>query len=721
MGVVLRKDFVPPITGKTGYDGVPRNLRWGTKVFPFCLLLSFLVSLIFVMKSMSRFFSILASLLAIELTAQEVLIADFEGEAYGDWIAQGNAFGSGPAHGKIGGQQEVKGFRGDGLVNTFLKGDESVGVLSSPEFEISQNYLAFLIGGGKHPDGTGIELVVSGSVVRTATGRDDETLSWTSWDVSEFIGQSGRLRIFDRHQGGFGHINIDHIVLVPRARGTRDIGRLSDYRQTEDYYRERYRPQYHFTPEMNWMNDPNGMVFYRGEYHLFYQHNPHGNSWGHMTWGHTVSSDMVHWKHLPMGIHEEYGVMIFSGSAVVDWRNTSGFGQGSEPPLIAIYTGHGHGKQTQDLAFSNDRGRTWTKYAGNPVIDLDKKDFRDPKVFWHQASNQWVMVVSMANDLYVQFYGSTDLKSWNHLSDFGPAGATGKPNWECPDLFELPIEGEAGETRWVLEVDMGDKAVAGGSGGEYFIGHFDGQSFRPEQALDQVNWVDFGRDFYAPVSWSDVPKSDGRRLWLAWMNNWETALLPTHPWRSAMSLPRSIALRRTPDGLRLVQHPVKELESLRGAGVVLDRRLLSPGTTPLDQFGISGNQVEIIAEFEVMAATSFGLKISKGGQEETIVGYDTETQSMFVDRSKSGEIDFHPRFGGKHSGPLPMEDRRVRLHVFVDTSSVEVFGNDGYTVITDRIFPDPASQSIELYSKGGSTLLRSLEFWPLGSVWHDDQ
>ena len=671
------------------------------------------------MKRYHHCWLLIALLTSIGATAQETLIEDFEDGNYQGWTVEGDAFGSVPASGKIGGQQEVAGFQGAGFVNTFLSGDSSTGTLTSSGFEISKKYLAFLIGGGRHPGETGIELYVAGKRVRSATGKDDERLEWVSWDVSEFLGKQAIVRIIDRHQGGFGHINIDHIALVSRSRGVRDIGRLSDYRKTDDYYRERYRPQYHFTPEINWMNDPNGMVFFDGEYHLFYQHNPHGNEWGHMTWGHTVSSDMVHWKHLPIGIHEEYGVMIFSGSAVVDWRNTSGFGTGSEPPLIAIYTGHGHGKQTQDIAYSNDRGRTWTKYAGNPVIDLDEKNFRDPKVMWHEASNQWLMVVSMANELYVQFYGSPDLKSWKLLSRFGPAGAKGKPNWECPDLFELPIEGEPGETRWVLEVDMGNKSVAGGSGGEYFVGEFDGREFRAEHSLEEVRWVDYGRDFYAPVSWSDVPQSDGRRLWLAWMNNWETALLPTHPWRSAMSLPRSVALRRTAEGLRMVQRPVKELESLRNDGISLNQRMLESGALSLGELGLSGNQVEIIADFELKDASEFGLRVSKGGAEETVIGYDVLTESMFVDRTRSGDVDFHPAFAGRHSAPLPPIDGLIRLHVFVDTSSVEVFGNDGYSVITDRIFPDPSSKGIELYSKDGSTVLRSLEFWRLASIWHD--
>ena len=243
-------------------------------------------------------------------------------------------------------------------------------------------------------------------------------------------------------------------------------------RSTTATYDEPLRPRIHFTPVRNFMNDPNGLVFYKGEYHLFYQHNPQGTTWGHMSWGHAVSTDLLHWKHLPVALAEEDGVMIFSGSAVVDHDDTSGLcrptGQ-DRSCLVAIYTGHGHGRQTQNLAVSRDRGRTWTKYAGNPVIDLGLKDFRDPKVFWHAATKRWVMVTVLSDQHKVRFFGSPDLKVWTALSDFGPAGATGGV-WECPDLFEVPIEHEPGRTRWVLDVDINPGGPAGGSGGQYFVG-----------------------------------------------------------------------------------------------------------------------------------------------------------------------------------------------------------------------------------------------------------
>ena len=322
-----------------------------------------------------------------------------------------------------------------------------------------------------------------------------------------------------------------------------------------------YRPAYHFTPPENFMNDPNGMVFYRGEYHLFYQHNPFGPTWGHMCWGHAVSPDMLRWQHLPVALREDDGVMIFSGSAVVDWRNTSGFGAADDPPLIAIYTGHTAAEQTQCIAYSLDAGRTWTKYAGNPVISIGSRNFRDPKVFWHEATRRWIMVSALADQSRVRFYGSPDLIHWEHLSDFGPAGSSGV--WECPDLFPLAVEGEGDTVRWMLKVDVGPKNLPKGMCAQHFIGQFDGVRFVNDNPPDLTLWSDYGKDFYAAQSWSDVPATDGRRLWLAWMSNWQEAnTTPTTPWRGAMTIPRSLALRRYPEGLRLVQRPAMELASL---------------------------------------------------------------------------------------------------------------------------------------------------------------
>ena len=497
---------------------------------------------------------------------------------------------------------------------------------------------------------------------------------------------------------------------TPTAAETPSVAEAASYTET-------YRPQYHFSPAQNWTNDPNGLVYYEGEYHLFYQYNPFGDVWGHMSWGHAVSTDLVHWEHLPVALAEDNGVMIFSGSAVVDWNNTSGFGTAAAPPLVAIYTGHypADDHQEQHIAFSTDRGRTWTKYDGNPVLDRYDKDFRDPKVIWHAPSAQWIMVVARSAEHRVQFYGSPTLKDWTFLSEFGPAGSA-EGLWECPDLFELRVEDDSTNTRWVLQVDVGSGAVAGGSGAQYFMGHFDGVTFRPDDT--RTRWVDYGKDFYAAVSWSDIPAADGRRLWVGWLNNWQYAReIPTGPWRGAQSIPRDVVLREEAEGVYLAQVPVEELTLLRGAHYHAKDLPIKVGSVLLTDTGLDGRALEIVAEFEPGQASEFGLKVRVGAEEETVVGYDVAAGAVFVDRQRSGAVDFHEAFSGTHTGPLSPEDGRIRLHLFVDWSSIEVFAGHGRTVLTDRIFPAPESDGLALYAKGGVARLVSLDVWELRPVW----
>jgi fructan beta-fructosidase len=468
------------------------------------------------------------------------------------------------------------------------------------------------------------------------------------------------------------------------------------------------------------MNDPNGMVYYQGEYHLFYQHNPYGDTWGHMSWGHAVSTDLIHWKHLPIALFEENEIMVFSGSAVVDWKNSSGLCKNPDAAdkscLVAFYTGHGKGKQTQNLAYSNDRGRTWTKYAGNPVIDINSKGFRDPKVFWHELTQKWIMVTVLAGVHKVRFYGSTDLKSWNALSDFGPAGATGGA-WECPDLIQLGIDGTQNESRWVLIVNIYPGGVTGGSGGQYFVGQFDGTRFTNDNPENQQLWVDYGKDFYAAVSWSDIPSSDGRRLWLGWMNNWQYAdKVPTYPWRGAQSIPRALGLKKYPEGIRLIQSPLIEMQKLRDQHYRFENEKIAADSALLTS-RVAGDTLEIQAEFHLGSATEFGFKVRRGPSEETLVGYDVTNKQIFVDRTRSGNVEFSPDFPGRHAGALSPQNERVRFHIFVDRCSVEVFGNDGQMVLTELIFPDSTSQGIQLYSRNGETKLVSLDIWKLRSAW----
>ena len=488
--------------------------------------------------------------------------------------------------------------------------------------------------------------------------------------------------------------------------------------QPEPSYTEQYRPQYHFTPAVNWMNDPNGLVWFDGEYHLFYQYNPFGTRWGHMSWGHAVSPDMLRWEHLPVAIPETDSVMAFSGSAVVDWNNTSGFGTEENPPLVAIYTGHYRERrlQAQYIAWSADRGRTWTPYEGNPVLDAGMADFRDPKVFWYAPEEKWVMVVALSVDRKVHLYSSKDLKSWTFMSEFGPAGnVTGI--WECPDLFELPIENRPGETRWVLDVDNGGGTVAGGSGGQYFVGHFDGTTFVAEH--EDTRWVDYAKDFYAAISWSDVPSEDGRRLWVGWLNNWVYAGdIPTDPWRSAQSVPRALSLRADALGdIWLAQRPVEELNTLRETHRRLDARAIAAGAHDLTGEGIAGAAIELMVELDVGDAAEVGLKVRQGAGEETVIGYDALRKQLFVNRYGSGEKAFHPAFADRFEAPMEAPEGRLKLHVFVDWSSVEVFADDGAVVFSSQIFPSPDSDGVSIYAKGGAARLASLDMWTLGSVW----
>ena len=309
-------------------------------------------------------------------------------------------------------------------------------------------------------------------------------------------------------------------------------------------YKEAYRPQFHFTPKTNWTNDPNGLIHYKGEFHLFFQHNPFGIDWGNMTWGHAVSTDLVHWKQLPHAIHPDGLGTIFSGSGVVDWKNTGGFQTGDESVLVNFYTSAGsHAPKevpfTQSIAYSNDRGRSWTKYEGNPVIEHIERDNRDPKVIWHEPTQKWVMALYLDQNDYALF-GSTNLKEWTRLSDLQI------PDTECPDIFELPVDGDPDNTKWVFW----------GAAGKYYVGNFDGTTFIPEGDAQRA---DHGANFYAAQTWSDVPESDGRRTQIAWMSGSKP---PDMPFNQQMSFPCELTLRTTSEGIRLHREPVAEIENI---------------------------------------------------------------------------------------------------------------------------------------------------------------
>ncbi len=483
-------------------------------------------------------------------------------------------------------------------------------------------------------------------------------------------------------------------------------------------YDQPWRPQFHFTAPQNFMNDANGTVFYKGEYHLFYQYNPEGNVWGHMSWGHAVSSDLVHWENLPVALHEVPGqYMVYSGSAVVDWNNSSGLCQNPDPQdhscLVAIYTAAYKDRQKQHIAFSNDRGRTWTNYSGNPVVDLDAPDFRDPNVFWYAPQHKWVMVAVLADERTLVIFDSPDLKHWNKRSTFGPAGDKAG-QWECPDLIELPVEGTA-EKKWLLIINRNPGAPAGGTGVRYVIGKFDGANFASEVPDTPALWADWGKDFYATNTWKDIPASDGRHLWIGWFSNWQYANAePTVLWRGAQSIPRTLMLRRYADGLRLVQRPVRELEKLRSGKLRIANASVAEANQKLS--GMKSEIYEFEAELEPGHADEIGFRLRKSKEAETLVGFDAVHGEVYVDRTHSGETSFSKDFPGSFSAKVE-QSTSIKLHVFVDRSSVEVFVNDGERVLSDRIYPPPGSDGIELYAKGSGARVVSLTIWKLNSAW----
>lgn len=480
-------------------------------------------------------------------------------------------------------------------------------------------------------------------------------------------------------------------------------------------YQEQHRPQFHFSQPAHWMNDPNGMVFYKGEYHLFYQYYPDSTVWGPMHWGHAISKDLLHWKHLPTALYPDSLGLIFSGSVVLDENNTSGFKRGAESPLVAIYTYHdlkrekaGLDKfQYQGIAFSNDKGRTWKKYAANPVIkNQGDKDFRDPKVFWHKATKHWVMSLAVANK--IQFYHSKNLKDWSLTGEFGLADGSHGGVWECPDLFELQVD-NSNEKKWVLIVSIGKGGSNGGSATQYFVGSFDGRTFKNDNAPNKILWLDNGTDNYAGVTWNNAPNN--RRIFLGWMSNWDYAqLVPTEKWRSAMTVPRELNLAKTSDGIRLVSKPVKELEALRNKEQKLDfgTKLQQPSATS-----------EILLEIDLAktSAKDFGIEFSNSLNEKILVGYEVNTNRFYIDRTNAGKKSFENSFAARHYAPRIATNKKLTLHLLTDRASVELFADDGLVNMTDTFFPNEDFTNLQLYKTGGNVKVLRGKLYPLKSIW----
>lgn len=474
------------------------------------------------------------------------------------------------------------------------------------------------------------------------------------------------------------------------------------------------RPLLHFTPQRHWINDPNGLIWHDGEYHLFYQHNPEGDTWGHMSWGHAVSTDLLHWTELPVAIAEDEQWSIFSGSTVVDQHNTSGLGDGTSAPMLAIYTGaarqpgpQGGYRQVQCLASSTDRGRTWTKFDGNPVLDLGLDGFRDPKVFWHAATARWVMLVSIADEGWLRFFASPDLKQWTPVGEVH----LDLPDcriWECPDLIELPIEGDPSRSAWLLKFDVFQGHPGGGSGALAVMGDFDGSCF---VATQPPRWIDGGKDFYAAIAFAAMPPGDSRKVWLGWMNDHRYAkYTPTSPWRGAMTLPRELTLRPDTSGeLQLVQRPVAELAGLRGPAITRPGLDLPAGEVELFAPGELPPAHEFVIELEVLDGAvlpSWSLKLRADAHEATRVGVDAARREVWIDRSASAWAAPEGGWPGRRAiAWAGSSASRQRLHLVVDTCSVEAFTGDGLAVLTELVFARPGATGVRLQLDAPARLL----------------
>lgn len=483
---------------------------------------------------------------------------------------------------------------------------------------------------------------------------------------------------------------------------------------------EAHRPNFHFTPPAAWMNDPNGMYYLDGSYHLSYQYYPDSTVWGPMHWGHAVSKDLVSWEHQPVILYPDSLGYIFSGSAVVDTHNTAGFGSGDTIPVVAAFTHHNpEGEkagapdfQYQSLAYSLDKGKTWTKYEGNPVLKNNTgiRDFRDPKLVWHPESSQWIMALAVYDR--VQFYSSENLKEWEYLSEFGIEGDTRL--WECPDLFPLKVA-ETGETKWILIVSIQQEGPNGGTGTSYFIGDFDGTAFSPET---NQQWLDWGADNYAFVTWDNAPGDEDRRLGIGWMSNWQYAqVVPTENWRSAMTIPRELTLHQGDDSYYLKSLPVEALQKLRTGRTEIPAQTLIGETELKGDFLVSQSEIELLIDLDKTTAAEFGITFSNDAGEELVVAFNPGDNLLTIDRQRSGPKGFSDTFyKGPHRAPLDYQPGELKLRLFSDVASVELFANDGILNFTDIFFPSSSYSRVTLWAKQGALALKQGQVYALKSM-----
>ena len=485
--------------------------------------------------------------------------------------------------------------------------------------------------------------------------------------------------------------------------------KLSDTFDTAN--REQYRPAFHHTPLYGWMNDPNGMFYKDGTWHLYYQYNPYGSKWQNMSWGHSTSKDLITWEHQPVALEVDGLGHVFSGSSVVDSAGTAGFGKDA---IVALYTSC-DASQYQSMAYSTDGGTTFQRYAGNPVLTLES-EARDPNMFWDDKAGQWVLTLAHALDHEFLFFTSPDLKVWTLQSAFGKGEGAQDGVWECPDLFKLKVEG-TDEEKWVLICNLNPGGPFGGSATQYFIGDFDGKTFTSDTDASgriPTKWMDFGKDHYATVSWSGTPQN--RRTVIGWMSNWQYAAeVPTTQYRSANTLPRDLSLFRAPDGeIYLASAPAAELTALRGT-LACKAKKATAGKKPrvfelpAPQRGIC----EILLDIDARKADSVSIDITNKAGERVALTYNPAAHTLAFDRRNSGLKDFSKDFPAVTVAPTFENGRKISLRIFIDRSSIEVFGNNGHFVSTNLVFPTQPYSKLSVTSYGGSTKISNLNIFSI--------
>ncbi len=664
----------------------------------------------------------------------DILVADFEGETYGNWKVEGEAFGSGPAKGALGGQMHVSGFKGKGLVNSFLRGDRSTGTLTSPEFTIERPWLNFLIGGGGHPGKTCMNLVVDGKIVRTATGLNtkpggSEQLESSSWDVAEFAGKTAVVQIVDQHTRGWGHINVDQIVQSTRRAApvlvdltkklTVTNTHLKDEWSTFPFYDQvgydqALRPQFHFTSRMGWLNDPNGMVYYDGEWHMLFQHFAKGNANGPKSWGNAVSTDLMHWQQLPHAINpyakidDSEGIhAIWSGSAVVDVHNALGKQKGDTRTLFVLYSAT-HEKFFQGGAYSTDKGRTWTKINdGKPVIPHQEgfsKGQRDPRIFYYEPGDFYVTIMMIGGpDRLVRLWKSTNLLDWEVIGDIPNKAA------ECIDMYHVAVDGDPDNRKWVIA----------DAGSHYEVGDFDGKTwsgFGDKDKDDKRLQFDYGDAWYAAQAFNQGP--DGRVVHVGWLHSKQPGYRPFlqagMPFTQQMSIPIEIALRTTPDGIRMFRNPVKEIEKLyHSTTEVAD---LSAGEANKKLSELAPELIDLTLKFEPKGDFTLNVR----GLPIRYVWAKQEFQFTNVVRVEGERAAWRKKGPYRDTGiraiPATAVNGKVILRVLVDRASLELFVNDGLAAASFVVVPDPANRRIVVEGKN-ELKIHTLVINELKSAW----